>query len=174
MRLLTNLAVAGCVFALAKVGASTAPAASHTDRPVIGILSVPVVAGGCTTAFGDDTVQDPSTKVASTSCFDDVYVKWVESAGARVVPVRYDSTPAELDHLFDSLNGVLFTGGGVPFTDLSVPYVRPSRKCHSACCRDAWCGAECWSRDSMMPRLPASYHGHSCCVVGISKLLDTF
>nr|KAF6404804.1 gamma-glutamyl hydrolase [Rousettus aegyptiacus] len=41
------------------------------------------------------------------------YVKYLESAGARVVPVRLDLTKKEYRKLFQSLNGVLFPGGSV-------------------------------------------------------------
>lgn len=40
------------------------------------------------------------------------YVKYIESAGARVVPIRIDSTNEELEKLFNGINGVLFPGGG--------------------------------------------------------------
>lgn len=41
------------------------------------------------------------------------YVKYLESAGARVAPVRLDLTKKEYRKLFQSLNGVLFPGGSV-------------------------------------------------------------
>lgn len=44
------------------------------------------------------------------------YVKYIEAAGARVVPIHYNSTQSQLAYLLSRLNGVLFTGGG---TDLS-------------------------------------------------------
>ena len=31
-----------------------------------------------------------------TSCFHSIYVKWIESAGARVVPIRYNAPDSEL------------------------------------------------------------------------------
>jgi gamma-glutamyl hydrolase len=37
-------------------------------------------------------------------------------AGARVVPIHFNSTASQLAYLMQRLNGVLFTGGG---TDLS-------------------------------------------------------
>jgi gamma-glutamyl hydrolase len=43
------------------------------------------------------------------------YVKFIESAGARVVPINYYASEEELDKLFDSLNGFLFVGGGSAF-----------------------------------------------------------
>lgn len=41
------------------------------------------------------------------------YVKYLESAGARVVPVRLNLTNEEYEKLFQSLNGVLYPGGSV-------------------------------------------------------------
>lgn len=40
------------------------------------------------------------------------YVKWIESAGGRVVPLHYDAPVEELEALVDSLHGVLYPGGG--------------------------------------------------------------
>ncbi len=42
------------------------------------------------------------------------YVKWLELAGARVVPVSYYASDAEVDELFAQANGALFPGGGSP------------------------------------------------------------
>lgn len=39
------------------------------------------------------------------------YVKWVESAGGRVLPIPYDASPEDLDTIFASVNGLLFPGG---------------------------------------------------------------
>ncbi|XP_075600116.1 gamma-glutamyl hydrolase [Balearica regulorum gibbericeps] len=41
------------------------------------------------------------------------YVKFLESAGARVVPIRLNLSDEEYDKIFHSINGVLFPGGGV-------------------------------------------------------------
>ncbi|XP_010358670.1 gamma-glutamyl hydrolase [Rhinopithecus roxellana] len=41
------------------------------------------------------------------------YVKYLESAGARVVPVRLDLTEKDYETLFKSINGILFPGGSV-------------------------------------------------------------
>ncbi|TWW70704.1 Gamma-glutamyl hydrolase, partial [Takifugu flavidus] len=40
------------------------------------------------------------------------YVKTLESAGARVVPVMVNQTEEEYKALFNSINGILFPGGG--------------------------------------------------------------
>ncbi|KAL1515077.1 hypothetical protein AB1Y20_004141 [Prymnesium parvum] len=39
------------------------------------------------------------------------YVKWLELAGARVVPLSYHATDAEVDALFEQVNGALWSGG---------------------------------------------------------------
>ena len=50
------------------------------------------------------------------------YVKYIEGAGARVVPINYHSSKEELDLLLDSLNGFFLPGGGANYPD-SVQYV---------------------------------------------------
>jgi gamma-glutamyl hydrolase len=41
------------------------------------------------------------------------YVKFVESAGGRAAVIPYDASKEHLKKLFDSVNGLLFTGGGL-------------------------------------------------------------
>ena len=43
------------------------------------------------------------------------YVKYLEAAGARVVPINYYASTDELDELFAGLNGIFFVGGGAAF-----------------------------------------------------------
>lgn len=82
---------------------SSAQAQKLNLRPIVGILSQP-------------SHSDPNQQYIIAS-----YVKWMESAGARVVPVLYNQTQAELKALFYSINGLIFTGGsqtlthGLPF-----------------------------------------------------------
>lgn len=38
-------------------------------------------------------------------------MKWIESAGGRVVPIRHDADLQELDIIFESINGLVITGG---------------------------------------------------------------
>jgi len=68
-----------------------------TTRPIIGILDQPV--GSSLRPFG-------STYIAAS------YVKFMEAAGARVVPIFHTSSKAELKKIFESVNGILFPGGG--------------------------------------------------------------
>ncbi|CAG9313949.1 unnamed protein product [Blepharisma stoltei] len=76
-------------------------------RPVIGILSVPI--------FPYNTWNTTATTYLAAS-----YIKYVEMGGARVVPIRSDSSFAELDFLFPRLNGILFPGGTIYMFDNST------------------------------------------------------
>lgn len=67
------------------------------DRPIIGILAQEV----------RYPTPDRSAYIAAS------YVKYLESAGARVVPVMINQTLEEYKALFNSINGVLYPGGGV-------------------------------------------------------------
>ncbi|XP_064026869.1 gamma-glutamyl hydrolase isoform X3 [Pogoniulus pusillus] len=69
------------------------------ERPIIGILSQE--------CHYDKFHKFGSSYIAAS------YVKFLESAGARVVPVRLNLSDEEYDRLFHSINGVLFPGGGV-------------------------------------------------------------
>ncbi|XP_062424192.1 gamma-glutamyl hydrolase isoform X2 [Rhea pennata] len=69
------------------------------ERPIIGILSQE--------CHFKKFHQFGSSYIAAS------YVKFLESAGARVVPIRLNLADEEYDKLFHSINGVLFPGGGV-------------------------------------------------------------
>jgi len=83
------------VVALVVVGLAGAVLAAN-NRPIIGILS---------------QYSDAKTTYIAAS-----YVKWVESAGARAMPLlfeRYDQDT--LVKMLKSINGVVFPGGGASF-----------------------------------------------------------
>lgn len=83
------------------------------DRPVIGVLSLPIH-------------PYESFPVNGTSYIASSYVKWLEGAGARVVPIKVDSTFEEVEALFPKLNGVLFTGGSADFWETSRGFKLPT------------------------------------------------
>ncbi|XP_022329164.2 gamma-glutamyl hydrolase-like [Crassostrea virginica] len=71
------------------------------NRPIIGVLA-----------------QESSKGSPAATYIPSPYVKWLESAGARVIPVRLFRENDLKAHcyykkLFDSMNGILFPGGGV-------------------------------------------------------------
>jgi len=65
-------------------------------RPIVGIMAYPVT--GSELKYG-------KYYIAAS------YVKYIESAGGRVVPILYDSPQSEILTLFNQINGVLFPGG---------------------------------------------------------------
>ncbi|CAK72798.1 unnamed protein product (macronuclear) [Paramecium tetraurelia] len=68
-------------------------------NPVIGILTIP----------SDEDYQDyPSSQYSYIAAS---YVKYVESSGARVMPIPYEADEATLDKYFSQINGLLLTGG---------------------------------------------------------------
>ena len=68
------------------------------NRPIIGILD-------------QNYDSDKKTYIAAS------YVKWVESAGARVVPLFYKSWSVEtMESMLKNINGVIFPGGGMSFS----------------------------------------------------------
>ncbi|XP_059662747.1 gamma-glutamyl hydrolase 2-like isoform X2 [Cornus florida] len=69
-------------------------------RPVIGILTHP--GDGASGRLNNDT---NASYIAAS------YVKFVESAGARVIPLIYNEPPEILYNKLNLVNGVLFTGG---------------------------------------------------------------
>ncbi|OVA16139.1 Peptidase C26 [Macleaya cordata] len=77
-----------------------APDSSLYYRPVIGILSHP--GDGASGRLNNDT---NASYIAAS------YVKFVESAGARVIPLIYNEPQEILYKKLNLVNGVLFTGG---------------------------------------------------------------
>ncbi|CAN9513072.1 unnamed protein product [Ophioblennius macclurei] len=69
------------------------------DRPVIGVLTQMVV----------DEVMKPFGKTYIPAS----YVKYIESGGSRVMPIRLTHTDAEYENIFKKINGLLFIGGAV-------------------------------------------------------------
>ncbi|XP_019730977.1 gamma-glutamyl hydrolase isoform X2 [Hippocampus comes] len=83
--------------------------ASRNDEPIIGILA-----------------QDLSTPKENQNAYIAAsYVKFLEAAGARVVPIMINQTDEEYRRLFKSINGVLFPGGGASI--FSSGYQRSSK-----------------------------------------------
>ncbi|KAG5546050.1 hypothetical protein RHGRI_018279 [Rhododendron griersonianum] len=69
-------------------------------RPVIGILSHP-----------GDGASGRLNNASNASYIAASYVKFVEAAGARVIPLIYNEPPDVLYKKLNLVNGVLFTGG---------------------------------------------------------------
>ena len=70
------------------------------SRPVVGILALP---------------NQGDYNITGSAFIDAGYVKWVEMAGARVVPLIITQPWSELEYLVQRLDAVLFTGGDKAF-----------------------------------------------------------
>jgi len=81
------------------------------NNPVIGIMTLPI---------------DQCSFTNGTSCIPSSYVRWLQSAGAQVVPFRYDLSPSDARTLYSRVNGVLFTGGGLDLA-LNSQYVQTAK-----------------------------------------------
>ncbi|XP_037659412.1 gamma-glutamyl hydrolase [Choloepus didactylus] len=88
-----------CLLGLFLCGAASLQLLPPSDRPVIGVLMQKCYSKG---------LQNLGKYYIAAS-----YVKYLESAGARVVPIRVDLTEKDYEKLFKSINGILFPGGGV-------------------------------------------------------------
>ncbi|XP_059971914.1 gamma-glutamyl hydrolase isoform X2 [Mesoplodon densirostris] len=77
----------------------SAPPAPTSKKPIIGILM--------------QRCRSENMKILGKYYIAASYVKYLESAGARVVPIRLDLKDEEYEKLFKSINGILFPGGSV-------------------------------------------------------------
>lgn len=75
-------------------------------------------------------LSQPCHDCPGSSYIPAAYVKWVESAGGRVVPIRYDDSDARLEMLFKMTNGLLLPGG-LTYLYLDAPYVITARKLYN-------------------------------------------
>ncbi|XP_028401047.1 gamma-glutamyl hydrolase-like [Dendronephthya gigantea] len=73
------------------------------NRPIIGIVA--------------QSTKGTPVKALGKSYIDAAYVKYIESSGARVVPINTGLTDKEVVNIFQSINGVLFPGGDVSVTN---------------------------------------------------------
>ena len=76
-----------------------------TDSPIVGILTLPC----------DVTPKNCEDNKKATTYLPASYVKWLESGGARVVPILADDSFQNVQSLVQELNGVLITGGSAHF-----------------------------------------------------------
>ncbi|XP_051932320.1 zgc:171566 [Hippocampus zosterae] len=77
------------------------------QRPIIGVLTQEIQP--------DDPFATGSSYIAAC------YVKYLESAGARVVPIRINRTEEEYVRIFSTINGLLLPGGNADIeTSLST------------------------------------------------------
>ena len=63
-------------------------------------------------------------KIGCKEMLEARYIRWLEQAGATVIPIPYTADNATLDILIHSINGLFFTGGGNLMVDADhlTPY----------------------------------------------------
>ena len=103
------------ICALAATGALAATNQIKTDFPIVAIMS-----------HRHHQPENPNCGMACDT-IEASYVKWVESAGARAVPVPYDASDATVEAIFHSANGLLLPGGGVPLSDAAKKFLTLAR-----------------------------------------------
>lgn len=81
-------------------------------KPIIGILTNPTV----------DNTDD-----ITESFINPTYVKWLEAAGAEIVPIQPWFSDQELDAVLSKVNGVFFQGGST-LLRIDSPYVIAATK----------------------------------------------
>lgn len=82
---------------------SDAPGDESPDRPIVGILSLPLTDGF--RKAHHINITDANAIIPSS------YIKWLQSAGAQVVVIPHFWEPERIEFLVSKLSGVLFTGG---------------------------------------------------------------
>lgn len=88
-----------------------------TRRPLVGILSQPLpAAAAARLGFPPSSPSRPPSFIAAS------YVKFVESGGARAVPVRFDAPAEETLRVFSAVNGLLLPGGSADVVSLKSRY----------------------------------------------------
>ncbi|KAF5897829.1 gamma-glutamyl hydrolase-like, partial [Clarias magur] len=58
-------------------------------------------------------VTDPNLRLYGKTYIPSSYVKYIESGGARVIPIRLNLTREQHEKIFRSINGLMFIGGVV-------------------------------------------------------------
>lgn len=86
---------------------------TQPTNPIMAIVTTPL-----SDCYG---ISPPPPGVdISGGCIESYYVRWLEAAGIRIVPLIWNATWAQRKAVLDSVNGALFPGGGlggVAFTE---------------------------------------------------------
>jgi gamma-glutamyl hydrolase len=102
--------------------------AFHTG-PVVGIMTQPYKIGDV--VDGHFSPFDPATMDPKEHTFEYIpasYKRYLEMAGAKVVPIIHDTSEENLIELLGKINGVLFTGGSLDLVDPQTEEYHPYTK----------------------------------------------
>ncbi|KAL3682652.1 hypothetical protein R1sor_000674 [Riccia sorocarpa] len=92
----------------------------HAAKPLIGVLTLPGDAYKKSSFYADH----PELSYIAAS-----YVKFVETGGARAVPLIYNEPEESLRMKFSAISAIVFTGGGADLDD--GPYLETAKKLFS-------------------------------------------
>ena len=79
------------------------------NEPLIGILTLPCYVEEYYCNFTTPKHESATTYLPAS------YVKWLESGGARIIPLQSDDSLENINKILPKLNGVLITGGAANF-----------------------------------------------------------
>lgn len=91
------------------------PNPQQPSNPVIAMVASPMA--DC--AYNTPELQPPAN-FTPTGCITDLYLRWLESEGIRVVPMSHLWSDDKKKELLDQVNGVMFLGGGLSGADLQT------------------------------------------------------
>ena len=94
-----------------------------TPYPVIGVLTQEVK---FTDSLFNNDFLSSTTSIMNNEFFDASYVKFLEQAGARIVPIFADRMQPYYEKMFNLTNGILVPGGAAKFgtsSKISVLYI---------------------------------------------------
>ena len=90
-------------------GLTSSYAKGQTDRPIIGMLAMKIT---------DKVILEEKPELEGKSYIGASYVKFVQSAGGRVVPIVDDPRSIKtLDSILQHVNGVMLPGGEINLID---------------------------------------------------------
>eukprot|EP01044_Picomonas_judraskeda_P013009 COSAG03_NODE_1923_length_3352_cov_2.871196_2_plen_264_part_00 len=107
---------------LALVSSLASVALAETYKPIIGVMTQPAEAAQDSEEFGPPVSDARVAAGAHGEYIAASYIKFVEAAGGRAVPIHYSADKDTLTRLAKSVNGILLPGGAVSLANSSVYY----------------------------------------------------
>jgi gamma-glutamyl hydrolase len=97
-------------------------ALAETYKPIIGVITQPTKVALDAEESGPPVSEARAAAGKQGEYIAASYIKFVEAAGGRAVPIHYSADEATLTSLAKSVNGILLPGGGVSLSNSSVYY----------------------------------------------------
>ena len=97
-------------------------AVAETYKPIIGVITQPTKVAQDAEEYGPPVSEARAAAGEQGEYIAASYIKFVEAAGGRAVPIHYSADEATLTSLAKSVNGILLPGGAVSLSNSSVYY----------------------------------------------------